>query len=588
MSTVCKVNRPLVQLLGLCCLIINTSLVASTQISSSADPVVSGNTITVDNDGWYQFQRADDFTQLCAGTFECTVPPGAYIVINHTTGQRWDPVIVSESIATEIQVSGNRIVVPDDGWYQVQDRQSYASICEGTRSCDVPTGSYIVINHTTGQRFEPIMVPNDVSEKMAISGFEGVRYSVSAAELFWNRIESDTSVVYDVLRDGVQIGQTSGNSYFDNTLEEGNTYEYRVEAGQSAASEQIILPVFGLEDNPDIDDPPSPADALLTASNAEAILKQVISVINEDHIDAMFEKAQADMKFQDRLFFLSNTTDEIQFSQGIDLDTPYQMETNYETGVFTAIPVRREYTCAKGGSIYNYFNDRVFNDCAVGENTYNGTIGRRNDRMRGVISSYPFYDFSVTDTTGITSTLSGGYYIGNQSFVVLNQSKGWRNASFNTTTPAGPLSITEFNVARDDDTGRESTFALTDDGVTVAINIRSWASTISGFFVVTAPWSDDQPLFVEVLLGFSTTERMPADSEVTDIPGGISTRAAFQWQTGSIDVSANDGSSFSARPSSSLSNELVIEFDDGERIEPIPWSGDYTVDCGSSQVCPEQ
>jgi hypothetical protein len=76
-------------------------------------------------------------------------------------------------------------------------------------------------------------------------------------------------------------------------------------------------------------------------------------VINKDQIDALFENAQNDLAFQGRLFFLSNTVDEIAFSQGTDLETPYRLETNFGVGTFTDIPVRAEYTCpAVGGARY--------------------------------------------------------------------------------------------------------------------------------------------------------------------------------------------------------------------------------------------
>jgi len=46
----------------------------------------------------------------------------------------------------------------DDGWYQVQDDSTFATICEGTQYCDVSAGTYIVINHSTGQRWEGVLV----------------------------------------------------------------------------------------------------------------------------------------------------------------------------------------------------------------------------------------------------------------------------------------------------------------------------------------------------------------------------------------------------------------------------------------------
>ena len=57
-------------------------------------PLVAGDTVTWPSDGWYQVQDATDYSQICAGVQSCTVERGAYIVINHTTEQRFEPVIV--------------------------------------------------------------------------------------------------------------------------------------------------------------------------------------------------------------------------------------------------------------------------------------------------------------------------------------------------------------------------------------------------------------------------------------------------------------------------------------------------------------
>jgi len=129
-----------------------------------ASPLVTGNTISWPDDGWYQVQDATDYSQICAGVQSCAVEPGTYIVINHTTGQRFEDVVVggdSDGNDSEISVSGGLITWPDDGWYQVQRSDTYESICNGGSSCTVANGSYIVINHTTGRRY-PIIDVTDV------------------------------------------------------------------------------------------------------------------------------------------------------------------------------------------------------------------------------------------------------------------------------------------------------------------------------------------------------------------------------------------------------------------------------------------
>jgi len=128
--------------------------------AQSDDPgsiVVTGNTISFPNDGWYQVQAAGTFESLCEGGATCQAQPGNYIVINHTTGERFENVIVGIS-SESINVSGNTISWPDDGWYQVQQANTFESVCNGGTSCEVGAGSYIVINHSTGERFENVEV----------------------------------------------------------------------------------------------------------------------------------------------------------------------------------------------------------------------------------------------------------------------------------------------------------------------------------------------------------------------------------------------------------------------------------------------
>lgn len=67
-------------------------------------------------------------------------------------------VVFSRLAFAEPVVDGNTIHLPDDGWYQVQSASDYRSICEGERQCEVDNGTYIVINHSTGTRWENVEV----------------------------------------------------------------------------------------------------------------------------------------------------------------------------------------------------------------------------------------------------------------------------------------------------------------------------------------------------------------------------------------------------------------------------------------------
>ncbi|MGQ7843916.1 family 16 glycosylhydrolase [Granulosicoccus sp. 3-233] len=145
-----KTGRALV-----CCAIMGLGLGGA---SAMAAPTVNGGTISWPDDGWYQVQDAQTFTSLCQGGSSCDVAPGRYIVINHGTGQRFENVIVTAGNTEGVTVDGLLIRWPDDGWYQVQDATTFESLCEGGRSCQVSAGKYLVVNHTTGERFENIVV----------------------------------------------------------------------------------------------------------------------------------------------------------------------------------------------------------------------------------------------------------------------------------------------------------------------------------------------------------------------------------------------------------------------------------------------
>jgi len=131
---------------------------------SAASPTVTGNTISWPNDGWYQVQEESNYMEVCGGGLSCDVEPGSYLVVNHTTGERFPGIEVGSDGGYPISVSGNTISWPDDGWYQIQDEMNYDEVCSGTNSCEVGDGSYLVVNHTTGQRFEGIVVPQQSVE----------------------------------------------------------------------------------------------------------------------------------------------------------------------------------------------------------------------------------------------------------------------------------------------------------------------------------------------------------------------------------------------------------------------------------------
>lgn len=156
---------------------------------------VEGSVISWGGDDWYQVQRADDYSSVCEGGQFCEVPDGEYIVINHTSGKRYEQVFVpagggSVGSTESVTVTESTISWPDDGWYQVQNADTFETWCEGGRSCTVPDGSYHVVNHTTGERFEYLAVSTgEVLEPQKPGSAPGYLCSV--------KIQSESYYCYD-------------------------------------------------------------------------------------------------------------------------------------------------------------------------------------------------------------------------------------------------------------------------------------------------------------------------------------------------------------------------------------------------------
>ena len=544
-----------------------TAVQAETPVPESAAPLLTGNTLTVSEDGWYQFQDATTFIEVCGGTFECTVTDGTYNVINHTTGQRWNNIVVTTGATPVVSapatgmsipvIEGLALRFPDNGWYQVQSSNTYESVCNGLSNCGVESGQYTVINHTAGQRWDGLHIS------------EG-NNTLLLPDNGWHQVQD--AATFASICEGVTTCSVSNGTYIVINHTTGERYE-GVDVG--------IVDV----------ETPEPAAFTLSAANAEQVVQNVMSVINEDQIDTLFANAADDLLFQDRLFFITNTVDDIQFSQGVTLETPYPLETGFNTGEFTDIPIRSEYTCAAGGTIFSYVSDQVFNDCSVGNHTYNGTVGRRNDAIRGTVRNYPFWDFSATNTNGETSVITGGYSIGNISFVVINRIERWRDAEFTTVLSDGDFRVSDFTIERLDrsDVGFTlgSTNVITIDGIRYEIANNSQSASIEGSFVVQAGWTAQEAVSVAVSLGFTDTIRVPIDGPIDSYPGTIDPQEPFEWQTGSIDINAPDGSSLSVVPTTPSAQSFSIELSNGESLGPFPWADGYTVDCGSSDICGE-
>jgi len=129
--------------------------------SPGADPSsvqVDDNIISWTNDGWYQVLNATTFQEVCGGGSSCEVVAGEYIVINHSSGARFEGITVAGNNVASAEigptaedrsfvVEGDRIRVVNSDWVQVQTSETYQTICDGLTVCVPGNGLFTVINH---------------------------------------------------------------------------------------------------------------------------------------------------------------------------------------------------------------------------------------------------------------------------------------------------------------------------------------------------------------------------------------------------------------------------------------------------------
>ncbi len=235
---------------------------AALPTSLLASPTVDGGTISWPDDGWYQVQVTGDFTSdVCQGGRSCDAGPGSYTVINLTTGERWENVVVSQSStgvndtgnmsAEGPMVMGNTISWPDNGWYQVQTAGDFTSdVCQGGTSCEVEPGTYVVINLTSGERFENVVVngdsagvlPNIVETAVAAGSFNTLVAALQATGLDAVLAdESSTFTVFAPTDDAfAALGSDTINALLGDTDTLSDILLYHVVAGSAVDSTTAI------------------------------------------------------------------------------------------------------------------------------------------------------------------------------------------------------------------------------------------------------------------------------------------------------------------------------------------------------------
>lgn len=181
--------------------------------SMSDAPIIGEGTILVNSTDYFQVQTSDTYEAICEGTNVglCQTGPGVFNVINLTTGERFESLTVpggsvGGGTTDDPVVNDNIISWGGNGYFQVQSVDDFSTLCEGSdiNQCAVPEGTYHVINHLSGQRYEFISVGGDNG-----GGASGESFSLKILHIndHHSHLESDSmSLMLDGQETSVDVG----------------------------------------------------------------------------------------------------------------------------------------------------------------------------------------------------------------------------------------------------------------------------------------------------------------------------------------------------------------------------------------------
>jgi len=97
----------------------------------------------------------------------------------------------------------------------------------------------------------PLSAVADTNPPTAPASLQGVRYSASAGEIFWEPASDDSTIIgYRIRRDGIDLGVIDTRSLFEKNLQAGQAYQYTVNAmdrfgNEGSALSVEVLPSIG-------------------------------------------------------------------------------------------------------------------------------------------------------------------------------------------------------------------------------------------------------------------------------------------------------------------------------------------------------
>lgn len=397
-----------------------------------------------------------------------------------------------------------------------------------------PTYTIIAIDRQ-GRRSSPssITVPthNASSDTLAApAGVVGQRYSGTAAEIFWDR-PATFGLSYEISRDGTLLGNTDGVSYYDDTLNQGEAATFTIVAidrqGRRSAASSVTIPASNTTE------PEQPLEALINLDSYEQILRELVDLINANPLyDTLYTQPDVD---DDGITFVSISTDPVE-------------DEEYGLGFVS------DYSCDAGGSIEDFnfpepgSRKYTFDDCALETGTFNGVLKEFYTGREGTgVTATNFSVESAEQTRLLSGTQGSSIYRG-----VPGLYRYWDTSSLDMSSNEGSLLVSDYELT--------ATSVYRPDS-------NTYDSQLAVSFDVTAPWTENQNVHVEVSLEAS-----------------IEAGNDFSWQSGNVVAVADDGSELTVTPADATQRTFDVELLGQDGAITRQWSDDFEIFCAYRDI----
>ncbi|ASJ76710.1 hypothetical protein [Granulosicoccus antarcticus] len=311
---------------------------------------------------------------------------------------------------------------------------------------------------------------------------------------------------------------------------------------------------------------------VISAANVELLLREIVKVANDDTLNAASESLVPVFGSVETLI-AEVIADGASSGNGLTFVSSTVVNEDGSNSEYT-------FSCDSGGtlvarayhddSVGGPYVDQLVADsaCSIGDAAYEGSAYKAVRFVRGTDVS-TFENFSVSYADGDSLLLDGEYSDSSPEQngpVVIT---GWTGASLLMVDDGETTKIDDYTSYR-----RSQVQSDLPDSDLLAGGPGA-AATVT--FTVTASWSSGEPIDVVVDLAYMD----PEDSVVGE--GG---EYPAQWQTGSVRVTAEDGSGLTLSPDTGELETFLVAID-GEPGAPIilNWSDGFQLSCASGFDC---